>query len=689
MRVKTWLWAWLLSFSISFGVISALITAFDFSDSPLTTLGFFCLVLCCLCAWAFLTKHGHWVLLGFLGVILVSNFLTGGLWTSFQALAYRLSVPYDSGYGWGVLEVPIMAQYGDPLPAVRILALLPALSVCWTVCHQKRLFLCLPLALVPLYPCFVVTDTFPDLWCFVLVLTAALVLVLTQTMRRRGHKEGNRLTAIALIPALLLSMFLVRKVPQDGYWSKLSSLQVLSQYLPSLEKLTDGLRSAPGMPTNNRTDLSDMGPQNMTGQPVMQVRSNYDGCLYLRYQAFDTYTGTQWNASNLPENPDLWPAESDLKSLGTVYITTEQTFDGMFTPYYPRGGSYLQLQNGKLPNSQSLIQYKVSVGQLREEPYTIELPDLSPWLELPDSTRKAANKILEEHNLRTPEQIIQYVENSADYSLQTGQMPYGNWDFAIWFLENSETGYCVHFATAAAVLLRAAGYPARYVSGYIVETQRNKPKTVTQDLAHAWVEYIDPDVMPFWQIAEATPGFGPQEPEIEPTTEPSQSTQPSQEPTQTTQPSQEPTLPDNTRPSQAVTQPVTTPATVPSQPGENAVDLSWLWAGLRHLGLLAAAVLALWTQYTVRLRLRLKKQRTGPKNAQALARWQEIRRLGWLLKAAPPENLLDLAEKARFSQHILTKEELFALGQYLQQQRQAIQKQPFLKRFFLKLFWAI
>ena len=119
------------------------------------------------------------------------------------------------------------------------------------------------------------------------------------------------------------------------------------------------------------------------------------------------------------------------------------------------------------------------------------------------------------------------------------------------------------------------------------------------------------------------------------------------------------------------------------------VDLSWLWAGLRHLGLLAATVFVLWVQYTARLRLRLKNQKTGPRNAQALARWQEIQRLGRLLKSTPPENLLDLAEKARFSQHILTKEELFALGQYLQQQRQSVQKQPLWKRFFLKLIWAI
>ena len=117
--------------------------------------------------------------------------------------------------------------------------------------------------------------------------------------------------------------------------------------------------------------------------------------------------------------------------------------------------------------------------------------------------------------------------------------------------------------------------------------------------------------------------------------------------------------------------------------------LNLLWTVLRYMGLLIAGVAVLWGQYTIRLRQRRKKQRTGKPNARALARWQEIELLGRLLKAQPPEELLVLAEKARFSQHTLTKEELFRLGQYLQRQRKAILALPVWKRFFLKLFWAI
>ena len=50
---------------------------------------------------------------------------------------------------------------------------------------------------------------------------------------------------------------------------------------------------------------------------------------------------------------------------------------------------------------------------------------------------------------------------------------------------------------------------------------------------------------------------------------------------------------------------------------------------------------------------------------------------------------MELAEKAKFSQHTVTKEELTQLGIYLQQQRKTIAALPVWKRLVLKLIWAI
>ncbi|MBQ8287400.1 MAG: hypothetical protein IJX76_01345 [Clostridia bacterium] len=69
------------------------------------------------------------------------------------------------------------------------------------------------------------------------------------------------------------------------------------------------------------------------------------------------------------------------------------------------------------------------------------------------------------------------------------------------FLLETKDGYCVQFASAATLLLRAAGIPARYVQGYVVDDMTSGidedgaleyTANVRDTAAHAWVEvYID------------------------------------------------------------------------------------------------------------------------------------------------------------------------------------------------------
>lgn len=58
------------------------------------------------------------------------------------------------------------------------------------------------------------------------------------------------------------------------------------------------------------------------------------------------------------------------------------------------------------------------------------------------------------------------------------------------FLYGSKKGYCVHFAGAYTYMARAAGLPARVVTGYMVDTSEalNNYLVVRQYSAHAWVE---------------------------------------------------------------------------------------------------------------------------------------------------------------------------------------------------------
>ena len=70
------------------------------------------------------------------------------------------------------------------------------------------------------------------------------------------------------------------------------------------------------------------------------------------------------------------------------------------------------------------------------------------------------------------------------------------------FLWVSKAGHCEYFATAATLLLRAAGMPARYVLGYAVNEKDGEMYVVRGRDAHAWaIAYIDGK----WNTLDATP----------------------------------------------------------------------------------------------------------------------------------------------------------------------------------------
>lgn len=63
--------------------------------------------------------------------------------------------------------------------------------------------------------------------------------------------------------------------------------------------------------------------------------------------------------------------------------------------------------------------------------------------------------------------IRQFLTAGYEYDMAPGTTP-RNEDFVTYFLGTQKKGYCAHFASAATLLFRSYGIPARYVEGYVI-----------------------------------------------------------------------------------------------------------------------------------------------------------------------------------------------------------------------------
>jgi hypothetical protein len=110
--------------------------------------------------------------------------------------------------------------------------------------------------------------------------------------------------------------------------------------------------------------------------------------------------------------------------------------------------------------------------------------------------------------------IRSWLRENCAYDLDVGAVPEGE-DFVNRFLTETRAGSCSHFASAAVLLCREAGIPARYVEGYVIkpkdfpsdaEDGENAFVDIADTRAHAWAEvYIDEFG---WYPYEFTSGYG-------------------------------------------------------------------------------------------------------------------------------------------------------------------------------------
>lgn len=109
--------------------------------------------------------------------------------------------------------------------------------------------------------------------------------------------------------------------------------------------------------------------------------------------------------------------------------------------------------------------------------------------------------------------VKEYLSENTSYTLEPGAVPGGE-DFVSHFLYENKQGFCTHYATTAALMLRSLGIPTRYVEGYMASSTNLKlgkyendylSVELTDENAHAWVEVYIHDYG--WVPVEMTPGY--------------------------------------------------------------------------------------------------------------------------------------------------------------------------------------
>ena len=124
------------------------------------------------------------------------------------------------------------------------------------------------------------------------------------------------------------------------------------------------------------------------------------------------------------------------------------------------------------------------------------------------------------------QKIVEHFQKEYSYSYSPGRVPRGD-DFVNYFLEENKKGICSHFASAATLIFRRLGIPARYVEGYafgygqimgsekvdtkevwyrghrLLKEEDARIVEVKDSNAHAWVEIYQEGKG--WMIVDPTP----------------------------------------------------------------------------------------------------------------------------------------------------------------------------------------
>ncbi len=630
----------------------------------------------------------------------------------------EISLLFSWRVDWGR---PLLEDLGltpaQELAAVRLSLTLAlgalGLLLGWAVVRARRWWLVLALTLPPLLPG-LLADLYPD-WPPFMALAACWCAMLLTDLCKWAAPSGRWRLTLAVFPAVALTLALITLAfPREGYtrpaWARKAQEDLmnltsrLADYLPRWE---DGpfKNTVTYVGSAGEADLANAGPLNYSGRTVLRLNSDYDGRLYLRgtslaayedgvwkalpdgtWQAYQDYLGTVDGLPPQPDSPLVLPSltsehrrtyTATVDNVGAVgacvyapYFLTEQDWEG--AGVLPVEDAYLARKQGQWTHTVEFADLTLSNGGSHGyTPYQDYVYE--HYLDVPEGLADTLGQFVrmwysalphrpgqDDAPVQLAEGLADFLSTFCEYDTSAPAAPEGV-DPVLYFLNESRRGYCMHYASAVTLLLRAMGVPARYASGFTAVSVPGRQVDVPDRAAHAWVEvWVDGFG---WYPVEVTPAAafayeqGPEPldpitlPPMEPTPGPEPTATAGPEPTATPAPSDAPGGPDG-----------------PAGEGPSAPDSGAALAAARVLAAIAVVCALLWLgQYLPkRRRARLLARPDGKRTALygyrcllAMKRWG----------GRVDDRAVELAEKAKYSRDGLSPEELDELRALVDRER--------------------
>lgn len=532
--------------------------------------------------------------------------------------------------------------------------------------RYHKIFIIIPLSVLSLIPCFLLVNTLPNLSALIMVITILLAFYITSALRRHNEEQSGAATLIAAIITGILLMIILMLNPVKDY-KRFEWQETLLKSLPNISMNRDGQIGA-DIPSEleKEQDLNNVQSTVRTHDKVMEVSAdNESGLLYLKGVAYANYNNNKWQIltdSQLKLYPQSINAFTITQSIlsNTEYLSkvSIKTVGGepvLYTPMYITDTSDnmdiigdVCISNDSKQKSYEFMHHKntnslYGLHLVSSQSYVDFVYD--NYLQIPNRTMTDLYSIALKNDLtdldkkEIPNAVKNFVSSSAAYSLDVDTLP-NDKDFPVWFLNECDTGYCVHYATAATLMLRTLGVPARYVTGYYAYLNEEGNVSVSSDNAHAWVEYFDDDIG--WVTLECTPSSFLNE-QIPSATE-----------RQTIAPStQSPTT-------------VTQASTSPNNNGKSKnTSSSIAIIGVALICLLIALSIAL---IFIRRNLILNKSKNRLQNATnnqtVIILYRKLMRLSDHSHLVIDDDITRICNKAKFSHHIITDEEVQTVRKY-------------------------